>query len=64
MISKIYGSNKILFPIGSRKGKTKKQIALMVEKRKHKKYRDLEKQRRLIIEINEERNKWKKGDKK
>tara|TARA_R100000808_G_C2115327_1_gene128140 strand:+ start:460 stop:654 length:195 start_codon:yes stop_codon:yes gene_type:complete len=64
MISKIYGSNKILFPIGSRKGKTKKQIALMVERKKHKKYQDLEKQRRLIREINEERNKWKKGDKK
>ena len=64
MISKIYGSNQILFKIGSRKGKTKKQIALMVEKRKNKKYRDLQKQRRLIKEINEEKNKWKKGDKK
>ena len=64
MISKIYGSNKILFPIGSRKGKTKKQIALMVEKRKNKDYRDLQKQRRLIKEINEEKNRWKKGDKK
>ena len=64
MISKIYGSNQILFKIGSRKGKTKKQIALMVEKRKNKKYRDLQKQRRLIKEINEEKNRWKKGDKK
>ena len=64
MISKIYGSNKIMFPIGSRKGKTRKQIALMVEKRKDKKYRDLKKQRRLIKEINEEKNRWKKGDKK
>ena len=64
MISKIYGSNKIMFPVGARKGKTKKQISLMVEKRKNKKYRDLEKQRRLIREINEEKNKWKKGDKK
>ena len=61
MISKIYGSNKIMFPIGSRKGKTRKQIALMVEKRKDKKYRDLKKQRRLIKEINEEKNRWKKG---
>ena len=64
MISKIYGSNKIMFPIGSRKGKTRKQIALMVEKRKDKKYRDLKKQRRLIKEINEEKNRWKKGDRK
>ena len=64
MISKIYGSNQILFKIGSRKCKTKKQIALMVEKRKNKKYRDLQKQRRLIKEINEEKNRWKKGDKK
>ena len=63
MISKIYGSNKIMFPIGSRKGKTRKQIALMVEKRKDKKYRDLKKQRRLIKEINEEKNRWKKGSK-
>ena len=53
-----------MFPVGSRKGKTKKQIALMVEKRKHKEYRDLQKQKRLIKEINEEKNKWKKGDKK
>ena len=53
-----------MFEVGKRKGKTKKQIALMVEKRKHKKYRDLEKQRRLIREINKEKNKWKKGDKK
>ena len=64
MISKIYGSNQILFKIGSRKGKTKKKIALMVEKRKNKKYRDLQKQRRLIKEINEEKNRLKKGDKK
>ena len=64
MISKIYVSNKIMFPVGARKGKTKKQIALMVEKRKNKEYRDLQKQRRLIREINEEKNKWKKGDKK
>ena len=60
MISKIYGSNKIMFPIGSRKGKTRKQIALMVEKRKHKKYRDLQKQKRLIEEIKREKNGWKR----
>ena len=33
-------------------------------KKEFKKYQELEKQRRLIREINEERNKWKKGDKK
>ena len=41
MISKIYGSNKILFMKNSRKGKTKYQIALMVEQKKAKKYRDM-----------------------
>lgn len=46
-----------MFAVGSRKGKTKKQIALMVEKRKHKEYRDLQKQKRLIKEINQEKNK-------
>ena len=53
-----------MFPIGKRKGKTKKQIALMVEKAKHKKSQDLQKQRKLIREINKEKNKWKKGVKK
>jgi hypothetical protein len=37
MISKIYGSNQILFAAGSRKGKTKKQIANMVRNRQYKK---------------------------
>lgn len=60
MISKIYGSNKIMFPVGYRKGKTRKQLALMIEKRKHKEYRDLQKQKKLIKEINEEKNKWKR----
>ena len=46
-----------MFEAGKRKGKTKKQIALMVEKKKNKKYQDLKKQRKLIKEINEERNK-------
>ena len=55
MISKIYGSNQIMFEAGKRKDKTKKQIALMVEKRKHKEYQDLEKQRKLIKEINKEK---------
>ena len=35
--SKIYGSNQILFEVGSRKGKTQAHIALMVEESKHKK---------------------------
>ena len=47
MISKIYNSNQILFKSGSRKGKTKEQIALMVEKRKQRKYQDLKKQKVL-----------------
>ena len=38
MISKIYNSNQILFKTGSRKGKTKAELALMVERRKDKKY--------------------------
>ena len=37
LISKIYGSNQILFAAGSRKGKTQAEIALMVELAKHKK---------------------------
>ena len=36
MISKIYNSNQILFQSGSRKGKSKTELALMVEKRKAK----------------------------
>ena len=47
MISKIYGSNQILFASGSRKGKTKEQIALMVERRKERKYQDLKTQKIL-----------------
>ena len=39
LISTIYNSNQILFKTGSRKGKTKEQIALMVEQSKHKKSR-------------------------
>ena len=37
LISKIYGSNQILFAAGSRKRKTQAEIALMVEIAKHKK---------------------------
>ena len=47
MISKIYNSNQILFKSGSRKGKTKEQIALMVEKRKQREYQNLKKQKVL-----------------
>ena len=35
--SKIYGSNQILFKSGSRKGRTKAELALMVENTKDKK---------------------------
>lgn len=49
-----------MFPVGCRKGKTRKQLALMIEKRKHKEYRDLQKQKKLIKEINEEKNRWRK----
>ena len=38
MISKIYNSNQILFKSGSRKGKSKAQLALMVERSKGKQY--------------------------
>ena len=37
LVSKIYGSNQILFKAGSRKGKSKTELALMVEKQKIKK---------------------------
>ena len=47
MISKIYNSNKIMFPIASRKGKSKEQIALMIEKRKERKYQNPKKQKEL-----------------
>ena len=57
MISKIYGSNKIMFPIGKRKGKTREQISLMVEKAKHKKHINLEKQRELIKKLNKQKDK-------
>ena len=37
-ISSIYGSNQILFAAGSRKGKSRKQIAGMINRQKKKKY--------------------------
>ena len=40
LISKIYNSNQILFKAGNRKGKTRNQIALMVEQSKDKKSRN------------------------
>ena len=55
MISKIYSSNQILFVKGSRKGKTKYQIALMVEQKKAKKNRDTEKIKWLRAKIRQER---------
>ena len=54
MISKIYGSNKILFIKNSIKGKTKYQIALMVEQKKAKKYRDNAKIKWLKEKIREQ----------
>ena len=56
MISKIYSSNQILFVKGSRKGKTKYQIALMVEQKKAKKNRDTEKIKWLRAKIREQGN--------
>ena len=37
MISKIYQSNQILFEVGKRKGKSKKQIKQMITNKKKKK---------------------------
>ena len=42
MISKIYGSNKILHKAWSRKGRTKDQIALKEERIKDKKFQNKE----------------------
>ena len=39
LISKIYGSNQILHPVGSRKGKTKRQIRAMDNAKKDWKYK-------------------------
>ena len=55
MISKIYGSNQILFASGSRKGKTKEQIALMVERVKDREYKNFKKQKDLIKKVNEQK---------
>jgi|TARA_Y100000310_G_C20197672_1_gene585420 hypothetical protein len=40
--SKIYGSNQIYFKSWTRKGKTRAELALMVENAKDKKYRNKE----------------------
>ena len=42
LVSSIYGSNQIRFSSGSRKGKSKYQIALAIEYKKDKEYRDPE----------------------
>ena len=42
LVSNIYGSNQIRFRSGSRKGKSKYQIALEVQYKKDKAYRDPE----------------------
>ena len=40
LTSSIYGSNQILFKSGSRKGKSKTELALMGEKQKDKKHQN------------------------
>ena len=55
--SKIYGSNQILFKSGSRKGRTKAELALMVENTKDKKYRNEEYISFLKIKIKKARKK-------
>ena len=51
LVSSIYGSNQIRFESGSRKGKSKYQIALEIEYKKDKEYRDPE----LIEELKKKR---------
>ena len=55
--SKIYGSNQILFKSGCRKGRTKAELALMVENTKDKKYRNEEYISFLKIKIKKARKK-------
>ena len=65
MISKIYNSNQILFPSGTRKGKTKYHIALAIQKRKMKQFQDKEFITFLEKKVKEYDTKWKsKGKKK
>jgi len=59
MISKIYSSNKILFKSGSRKGKSRNELALMVQMRKDKKHRNPKFIKFLKDEIRREK-KWRK----
>jgi hypothetical protein len=42
LVSTIYGSNQIRFESGKRKGKSKNQIALSIQYKKDKEYRDPE----------------------
>ena len=64
MISKIYNSNQILFPSGTRKGKTKYHIALAIQKRKMKQFQDKEFITFLEKKVKEYDTKWKSKNKK
>ena len=55
MISKIYGSNKILHRAWSRKGRTRDQIALKEERMKDKKFQN----KKTIAELKEKIRKHK-----
>ena len=57
MISKIYESNQILFGTGRRKGKTREEIALMVEQSKDKPDKEYIKELKRVIS-------WQKPKKK
>ena len=63
MISKIYNSNQILFPTGTRKGKTKYHIALMIQKKKMKQFQDKEYMQFLEKKVKEYDARWKKKSK-
>ena len=63
MISKIYNSNQILFPTGTRKGKTKYHIALMIQKKKMKQFKDKEYIQFLEKKVKEYDARWKKKSK-
>ena len=63
MISKIYNSNQILFPTGTRKGKTKYHIALMIQKKKMKQFQDKEYIQFLEKKVKAYDARWKKKSK-
>ena len=64
LISKIYNSNKILFKSGSRKGKSKYEIGLAVEKGKMKQFQRPDYIAWLEKKIKEYKKKKKKRRKK